>query len=616
MKNLTRWLLLLTLISLWGVGFILDRIAEEALLESVHDRLVVALHAHQRHLLTILADQQRGLRLFSAGAVQLLAQGKVPALDGRYLSTHLTEAIGCLLLDAQGRLVTHTAAPGPPPFEIVGTIPAGLPTARVTDPISDPRNLSGGSVYDIWLPLVPLDGSQIGTLACRVKNTLSQVLAEHRQGLALSGEVYLVSAKTRLMLTESRFLPNAVGRVTVDTIGVREALKMRNGIAPYPDYRGITVIGTFLYLRDYDWVLLAEMDEVEALAPLMRLRFSIAVSLILVSLAAGMMAWRFGHQLTEANRSLGEARVTAEVAQSRLEVLVNTAGDAVFEIDETSTILLANEAAHRMFGWPSGALVGQKVTVLMPPEERGKHEAGLRRYLETGESRLIGNVVEVTGYRRDGTLVPCELSLAAMTLLDGTRRFVGIQRDITKRKQMEEALRINEERLQLQIDRMPIGCIMWDPEFRIVTWNPAAEQMFGFTADEAMGKRPYDLIVPKGVQPHVDTIWRHLLEGDATAHSINENTTKDGRRILCDWANTPLKRPNGTVTGVLSMVQDITERARAEAEVQKAHQALQATARELQGRVDELERFRKATIQREFRIKELKDEIERLRGKP
>jgi PAS domain S-box-containing protein len=133
-----------------------------------------------------------------------------------------------------------------------------------------------------------------------------------------------------------------------------------------------------------------------------------------------------------------------------------------------------------------------------------------------------------------------------------------------ERKQAEEALRESEARLQVQINRMPIGCIVWDREFRVLSWNPAAERIFGFTAEEAFGRHPYNFIVPKAAQPPVDTVWRRLLDGDTTAHSLNENNTKDDRIIICDWSNTPLKGGNGAVIGVLSMVQDITDRKRAE----------------------------------------------------
>jgi PAS domain S-box-containing protein len=181
-------------------------------------------------------------------------------------------------------------------------------------------------------------------------------------------------------------------------------------------------------------------------------------------------------------------------------------------------------------------------------------------------------------------------------------------RSSAKRKHAEEQIKHLQEYLQLQIERMPIGLIGWDTEFRVQAWNPAAEKIFGFTAKEAFGKHPYGLIVPKEVQPHVDDIWRRLLEGDTTAHSLNENMTKDGRPIICEWSNTPLKEADGKVIGVLSMVQDITERKLAE-------DALRKNEEELQKRVKELEEFYNMAIGRELRMIELKEEIERLKKK-
>lgn len=136
--------------------------------------------------------------------------------------------------------------------------------------------------------------------------------------------------------------------------------------------------------------------------------------------------------------------------------------------------------------------------------------------------------------------------------------------------QLYEETKHLHDYLKLQIDRMPIGCIVWDTGFKVKSWNPAAEKIFGFTEEEAIGNHAYDLIVPREVQPHVDDIWRRLLEGDMTAHSENENTTKDGRPITCLWSNTPLRKPDGTVIGALAMVQDITEKKKIEAQFYRA----------------------------------------------
>ncbi len=184
-------------------------------------------------------------------------------------------------------------------------------------------------------------------------------------------------------------------------------------------------------------------------------------------------------------------------------------------------------------------------------------------------------------------------------LIDAIVERLGL---LTERKRAEEQAKRLRGYLQLQVKRMPIGMIFWDKEFRVKTWNPAATKIFGFTEEEALGKHSHDIIVPKEAQPHVDDIRRRLLEGDLTAYSINENITKDGRTIICDWANVPLKEADGTVIGVLSMVQDITKRKRAD--------------EELKARVKELEEFHEVTVGRELKMKQMEAELEQLRAKP
>ncbi len=611
MKRFTRWLPLLILIPLWGGGLVLDRIAERTLLDSVHEHLVTALHAHQRHVLTMLAHQQRGLELFAGSAVQALAEKRAPRLDAGYLTSLLPEVVGCVLLDAERRPVTRIGADWPPLEEIATEFPPGTAESRVTDPQQGP---TGSSIYDVYVPLKVEIGGQpstlsnpqsadrspqftvIGTLACRMKNILSQALAEHRAGLGLSGEVYLVSAKTHLMLTESRFIPNAVGRVKVDTIGMREALKMRNGIAPYPDYRGIPVIGTFLYLRDYDWVLLAEMDETEALAPLVHLRMALGLSLWLISVVTGVIGWQYRRKLSEAGAIVEEARDRAQQGEAQVKALLRSMADAVFEIDESSTILIANESAHRIFGWPSGELVGQKVTVLMSPEDVIKHEAGLRRYLETGKSRIIGKCIEVAGLRRDGSRFPCELSVAVMTLPDGRRRFVGVQRDITERKKTEET----HIRLIQHLDASPDFVGFADAtDTHILYVNRAGRAMCGLGEDEDVTRLKIADVHPAWTNRLFEEVILPTVVRTGIWQGECAFLHRDGHEIPVLMVLLAHKSASGAVAVFSTISRDITERKQAE-------EALKL-------RLEELERFQKATVQREFRIKELKDEVERLK---
>jgi len=118
-------------------------------------------------------------------------------------------------------------------------------------------------------------------------------------------------------------------------------------------------------------------------------------------------------------------------------------------------------------------------------------------------------------------------------------------------------------RLQLQFERMPIGCVITDPELRIIDWNPAAERIFGFQKEEMLGKAAYELVPPTSLA-YTEGIHRALVSGDMTAHAVNENCTKDGRTIVCEWCNTPLRDADGKVVAILGMAQDVTELQRVE----------------------------------------------------
>lgn len=147
------------------------------------------------------------------------------------------------------------------------------------------------------------------------------------------------------------------------------------------------------------------------------------------------------------------------------------------------------------------------------------------------------------------------------------RRTAALRHEVELRTQKEVELKMSmdhlnstHQRLRFNIDRMPIGYIVWDEEFAVHEWNPAAEKIFGWSADEARGKHAYELVVPEESKSVVDKVWQNLMQGDDSSISINANITKDGRQLVCSWYNTPLRDSAGDVSGALSMVEDITQR--------------------------------------------------------
>ena len=141
-------------------------------------------------------------------------------------------------------------------------------------------------------------------------------------------------------------------------------------------------------------------------------------------------------------------------------------------------------------------------------------------------------------------------------------------RDITEYKQAEAELRASQQRLALLVEQTPLAIIEWNTNFEIQTWNRAAEKIFGYTTEEMLGNN-FESIIPENARKHINEIITALLTQCGGSFSVNENVTKDGRRMVCEWYNNPLVAPNGQVIGVASMVLDVTERKRSEEEQQK-----------------------------------------------
>jgi|GEM_PF-216121 len=167
--------------------------------------------------------------------------------------------------------------------------------------------------------------------------------------------------------------------------------------------------------------------------------------------------------------------------------------------------------------------------------------------------------VEFEIVRFDGKRILVESREIPTTYKDEQAVQVVLQ-DVTEQKEYLRRILSSEQQLKLLFEQTPLAVIRWDRDFRVTDWNPAAEQIFGYSRAEAIGKHALETIVPPASQEHVLQVWQALLSMSGGLRSTNFNVTKDGRMILCEWYNTPLTKPDGTVIGVASLVQDVTER--------------------------------------------------------
>lgn len=139
---------------------------------------------------------------------------------------------------------------------------------------------------------------------------------------------------------------------------------------------------------------------------------------------------------------------TAEIfaREAHLRSILETVPDAMIVIDESGYILSFSTAAERMFGFSEGEVLGENVSMLMPSPDRERHDGYLKRYLRTGERRIIGIGRVLTARHRDGITFPIELSIGEAIIGDD-RVFTGFIRDLTERQQVE--LRVHDLQSEL-----------------------------------------------------------------------------------------------------------------------------------------------------------------------
>ena len=207
-----------------------------------------------------------------------------------------------------------------------------------------------------------------------------------------------------------------------------------------------------------------------------------------VFVATGLVISWLNHRLHLTEAAHRTAAATATARAERLDAILNTTTDGIIVINAKGIIEAFNRGAEHLFGYPESEVIGRNVSLLMPSPHHEEHDKYLERYLATGEAKIIGVGREVPGRRRDGTLFPVHLSVGEMRI-GGERKFTGMLHDLTKRAHLEGALGASEARWRAIVDSAVDGIIVIDAHGRVEAFNPAAERLFGYTAEEVLGQK-------------------------------------------------------------------------------------------------------------------------------
>src|SRR5215472_1985231 len=200
-------------------------------------------------------------------------------------------------------------------------------------------------------------------------------------------------------------------------------------------------------------------------------------------------------------------------SEEKHRVVVEAASDAVISMDENGTVLLANAATLRIFGYDPVELIGKPLTVLMPEFLRKVHEAGFANYLITKQRHINWQGTELTGLRKDGQEFPVEISFGEL-MKDGERIFTGFIRDISERKRAEEALRSSEAFLAEAQRLSHTGSWRWGVGTGKVVGSQEYFAIFGVDSEMDEGSYEWfmDCVHPQDRSKVEKTVWAAVKE--------------------------------------------------------------------------------------------------------
>jgi PAS domain S-box-containing protein len=239
-----------------------------------------------------------------------------------------------------------------------------------------------------------------------------------------------------------------------------------------------------------------------------------------------------------------------DITALRLASIVASADDAIISEELSGTIVSWNRAAERIFGYTESEAIGQSIHVIVPPELHEEEEDVLRR-VRAGEGVSHYETVRI---RKDGQRVDVSLTVSPIVTPDG--RIMGastIARDITERRRLETDARHFAAIVQSSDDAI----VSKDLNGIIVSWNRAAERLFGYAAAEIVG-RSVRVIIPPDRQSEEDDVLAAVRRGDVIDHFETVRLRKDGSRVPISLTVSPIRGSKGEIIGASKIVRDLS----------------------------------------------------------
>jgi PAS domain S-box-containing protein len=252
------------------------------------------------------------------------------------------------------------------------------------------------------------------------------------------------------------------------------------------------------------------------------------------------------------------AEDAARRAQARIEGIISIAPDAIISIDDDQRITIFNQGAEDIFGWSSREVLGQPLDILLPERVRAIHRQHVARFA-AGEAtwRRLHRREPIFGLRKDGSEFPAEAAISKLRL-DGGWTFTVVLRDITERMALERELRDAQSFLTSVLEGSAEHSIVaLDDELRIALWNEGARRNYGYTSEEAIGRRVDLLHVQQDLESGMAGSLYARARAEGSAHATLRRRRKDGGEFLARVA-VSRRMVDGQPVGLVVISRDIT----------------------------------------------------------
>ncbi len=252
---------------------------------------------------------------------------------------------------------------------------------------------------------------------------------------------------------------------------------------------------------------------------------------------------------------LRAAEAEQRESEQRLAGIVRSAMDAIVAVDERQRIVrFFNPAAEHMFGVPSAEILGKPLDLLIPERHRAAHHDHVERFARSGHtSRRMGKLGRVRGQRANGEEFSIEASIGKTGSGD-TALLTAILRDVTDQERAAETAALLASIVRSSEDAI-VGT---DRAWRILTWNPAAQEIFGYARHEVQGQ-PLVALVPPEAREQIESVLATVGRGRSVGHLETTGLRRDGGRLAVSVGVSPRRDGTGAIAGASVVARDISE---------------------------------------------------------